>query len=676
MGGSGAAGGFLLGATTALAAVGCYCYIKREKESKNDRRKAMFLRGSANAMSMHSATGAAAAGISVSFLSDIMMQLWSYINAAGSAKVKEIVEPMFKEMLPGPLANLHFEKVDLGEVPMSLVNIVVHEVSEDGFLQFDMDVFWDGTCDIRLAAPFVGSFGVKEIKFSGRLSILLKPLTNQLPIVSAIQYAFINPPSLDLEFTGLAQIVDFQLIRDMVGDILQSMMVLPNRMMYKMDLTSSFLDTYQPPIGITRITALRGRGFQIEKILIGPDDIPDVYCDIQLGPTKWRTSTIKNNLSPEWNEAGDFLLSDHDQIVSVNAVDEDFGLDPDDDLGTCKFSVGEMLLAGKTTELELQKENGTGTGAYLTLQCDVCELIPDLASFETEKGKNMLCGLLTVLVTQAFDIPLEKEDASTFVSVSYGEHNFCTGVVVDAPGYDALNPLYDSAFHVPLTHEMVKSKDKDVVLKLMNGEDTILSTITLTHDELVNAPYRTVAATRKVGDHGAALQFRVSFAGIRPPEGKSESSSPNLNAVESPLQHPAPSPVKDESSSRVRITAVKGSGFKVEKKGWGKKDVPDVYCNIKFGSSPKIWRTVTADNTTEPVWNESSEFILAHHGQILRIDSYDQDNGKNDNDDFLGGFTVTVGKLLLAGGKRDIELTQKGKGTGAFISLHCEVLDS
>eukprot|EP00978_Attheya_sp_CCMP212_P019498 scaffold54739_cov35-Attheya_sp.AAC.1 len=167
-----------------------------------------------------------------------------------------------------------------------------------------MNVFWDGTCDIGLAAPFVGSFGVKEIKFSGRMSILLKPLTNQLPIVS---------------------------------------------------------------------------------------------------------------------------------IVSVNAFNEDFGLDPDDDLGTCKFSVGEMLLAGKTTELELQKENGIGTGAYFTLQCDVCELIPDLASFETDMGKNMLCRLKTILATQAFDIPLEKEDASTFVSVLYGEHNFCTGVVVDAP---------------------------------------------------------------------------------------------------------------------------------------------------------------------------------------------------------------------------------------------------
>ena len=52
------------------------------------------------------------------FLNDIVKQLWPNINAAGSKMVKEIVEPMFKTMLPGPLATLHFTKIDLGPVPL------------------------------------------------------------------------------------------------------------------------------------------------------------------------------------------------------------------------------------------------------------------------------------------------------------------------------------------------------------------------------------------------------------------------------------------------------------------------------------------------------------------------------------------------------------------------------
>ena len=49
----------------------------------------------------------------VGFLSSIMRELWPYVDAAGSKTVKEMFEPMFAEMLPGPLKSLKFVK--LGE---------------------------------------------------------------------------------------------------------------------------------------------------------------------------------------------------------------------------------------------------------------------------------------------------------------------------------------------------------------------------------------------------------------------------------------------------------------------------------------------------------------------------------------------------------------------------------
>ena len=48
------------------------------------------------------------------FLSDILKELWPYINIAGSDIIRNTAEPMFKEMMPGPLSTLHFTKVDLG----------------------------------------------------------------------------------------------------------------------------------------------------------------------------------------------------------------------------------------------------------------------------------------------------------------------------------------------------------------------------------------------------------------------------------------------------------------------------------------------------------------------------------------------------------------------------------
>jgi len=74
------------------------------------------------------------------FLSDILAQFWSYINAAASKSIKESVEPEFKT-LPGPLSTLHFVKVDLGDVPIRLDNIVVHDIDKaTNTLQMDLDI--------------------------------------------------------------------------------------------------------------------------------------------------------------------------------------------------------------------------------------------------------------------------------------------------------------------------------------------------------------------------------------------------------------------------------------------------------------------------------------------------------------------------------------------------------
>ena len=59
------------------------------------------------------------------FLNEIVEQLWPNINVAGSQMIKEIAEPMFKTMLPGPLKTLHFTKIDLGTVPLKLNGVLL-----------------------------------------------------------------------------------------------------------------------------------------------------------------------------------------------------------------------------------------------------------------------------------------------------------------------------------------------------------------------------------------------------------------------------------------------------------------------------------------------------------------------------------------------------------------------
>ena len=69
--------------------------------------------------------------IHINFLSDIINRLWPKINVGASKMMKEMMEPMFAEMMPSPMKNLKFVKLDLGHVPIVIDNILVHELQYD-----------------------------------------------------------------------------------------------------------------------------------------------------------------------------------------------------------------------------------------------------------------------------------------------------------------------------------------------------------------------------------------------------------------------------------------------------------------------------------------------------------------------------------------------------------------
>ena len=166
----------------------------------------------------------------VNFLSDIVARLWPYLNKAGTQMIKDTIEPTFKETLPGPLSTLKFTKLDLGHVPLVLDNILVREllkIDDDNltygknrdYLQFEWDVTWNSKCDIQFATDKIGGdtfgvpikFGVKGVSLSGRLQVIAKPLSGVLPCIDAISFAFVNPPKIELDFTGLANLADMKI---------------------------------------------------------------------------------------------------------------------------------------------------------------------------------------------------------------------------------------------------------------------------------------------------------------------------------------------------------------------------------------------------------------------------------------------------------------------------------
>lgn len=102
---------------------------------------------------------------------------------------------------------------------------------------FQLDIFlkWEPEVDIVFSI-MRQPLGIKKITISGALSIVLTPLLEEMPILGGIQIFMINQPELDLDFTGMANIVDFpvvaSVIRNLIMTSIADFMVLPNRMFF------------------------------------------------------------------------------------------------------------------------------------------------------------------------------------------------------------------------------------------------------------------------------------------------------------------------------------------------------------------------------------------------------------------------------------------------------------
>ncbi|KAF5000450.1 hypothetical protein FGRMN_1781 [Fusarium graminum] len=435
---------------------------------------------------------------SAGFLNDIIAQLWPNINVAGGKIVKDVVEPMLEAMLPAPLSNLKFVKIELGPTPIKFSNVDVHRTELEG-IKLDMDLDWDGHCDFELDGKMVPK------------------------IIGAAQVAFINPPSLELDFTDAANIADFSLIdktvRKVILNIINSMAVLPNRFLVKLDSSNDYFKTFQPHHGVLRLTVdsateitgekKSGAKRLLQKIV---KDIPDCYCNVNVGAEgEWRTSTIKNKHDPQWNETHDFLVTDYEQAITIDVNDEDLG--GDDDIGIATTTVKQLLLSGGTQELSLSHKGQT-TETKVTIRGKFFNFVGETNSISARQGdhEGAICGLATVLIAGVTGLNGQRDELNPSVKVTWGDKEFTTPAKTYTPGTDIFNPAFDTAFRFPITSEQLSSP-QSFRLTLKNGADD-RGTFEIPFDTVSGAEGMNREEEFDVGN-GAAVRARISIRGLQ-----------------------------------------------------------------------------------------------------------------------------------------------------------------
>jgi Ca2+-dependent lipid-binding protein len=494
-------------------------------------------------------------------------QLWPNVTVAAAKITKDIVEPILASTLPGPLSSLRFVKLELGHVPIRFSNVDVHKTTNQG-IKLDLDLDWEGVCDIELdgnRVPKIVSFETSchtsfelhltklknpghrkgpaegptqhlalssdECHSPGMIRLNLKRyFTEQymltLTKIGAAQVAFINKPSLELDFTDAANIADSFLlkntIRNTILGIISGMAVLPNRFLVKLDANNDWFKTYQYHHGILRLTVEKATGIAAPKKKSGASrllakivkDVPDCYVKVNVGAEEeWRTTVQKNNHEPTWNETHDFLVTDFDQAIAVDIQDDD--LAGDDDIGLGQTTIKDILLKGGSQELILTHK-GEPSDARLTVHAKFYNLVADASVLSAQnsagQGEGQICGLATILIASVLNLTGQRDELNPSVQVTWSDKKFQTAAKTYTPGTDIFNPSFDQAFKIPLTSDMLANPG-NFKISLMNKSAETRS-FDLSFQDVLGAPGMVREDSFDVGS-GALVRASISLHGIQ-----------------------------------------------------------------------------------------------------------------------------------------------------------------
>lgn len=300
------------------------------------------------------------------------------------------------------------------------------------------------------------------------------------------------------------------------------MAVLPNRFLTKLDASNDYFKTFQPHLGFVRLTVGRASGIAAPKkeksgvsklIAKVVKDVPDCYVKVKLGAEKeWKTTTLKNNTEPEWNETHDFLVSDFEQIIALDIQDDD--LAGDDDIGLAETTVKNILLDNGTKELPLTHK-GEATNAKITIHAQFYHFVADAnaLSVQTEnQSQDSIIGIATILIGSVSNLQGNRDELKPSVQVSWGASKFQTAVKTYTPGTDIFNPSYDQAFRISLTTELLTSQ-APFTLTLLNAKDESGS-VEIPFQDIVSAPGLVKEENFDVGN-GVSVRASLSVHGIQ-----------------------------------------------------------------------------------------------------------------------------------------------------------------
>uniref|UniRef100_A0AAQ5ZYT6 Extended synaptotagmin-like protein 2b n=1 Tax=Amphiprion ocellaris TaxID=80972 RepID=A0AAQ5ZYT6_AMPOC len=285
----------------------------------------------------------------VEWLNKTVKQMWPYICQFVEKLFHEMIEPAVKES-NAHLSTFCFSKIDIGDKPLRINGVKVYTENVDKRqIIMDLQISFVGNTEIDVDIKrYYCKAGIKSIQIHGVLRVVMEPLLGDMPLVGALSLFFLKKPLLDINWTGLTNILDIPGLNgfsdSLIQDIIYSYLVLPNRITIPLvgDVELAKL-RFPMPKGVLRIHFLEAQDLEGKDKFLGGliKGKSDPYGVLQIGNQLFQSKTVKESLHPKWNEVYEALVYEHSgQHLEIELFDED--PDKDDFLGSLMIDMTEL----------------------------------------------------------------------------------------------------------------------------------------------------------------------------------------------------------------------------------------------------------------------------------------------------------------------------------------------
>ncbi|KAM7079823.1 LOW QUALITY PROTEIN: extended synaptotagmin-1 [Ciconia maguari] len=595
------------------------------------------------------------------WLNKVLAQAWPFFGQYMEKLLVENVAPSIRAS-NSHLQTFTFTKVDMGEKPLRILGVRAHPGTHKKQILLDLNISYVGDVQIDVEVKkFFCKAGVKGMQLHGMLRIILEPLLGDVPIVGALTMFFIRRPTLDINWTGMTNLLDIpglsSMSDTMIMDAIASYLVLPNRLLVPLvpNLHEAAQLRCPLPRGVVRVHLRGARDLRSKDRFMGGlvKGKSDPYAVLRVGTQVVTSRVIDDNLNPTWDEVYEFIVHEvPGQEMEVELFDKD--PDQDDLLGRMKLDLGEVLKARVLEEWFPLQEGDRGRLhlrlEWLSLMSDTCKLDEVLERNRTivAKPDPPSAAILVVYLDRAEELPTKKpgKEPNPMVQVSVQDVTRESKVV-----YNTSAPVWEDAFRFFL-HDPI-NQDVDIQVK-DDPRQSSLGSLSLPLARLLDAPELTLDQPFQLQHSGPnsrlymKLVLRVLF--LDAPENGGPAPTPpgqpdpaaSTGGTHQPT-HASPDPqFGTEHVLRIHLLEAenliaKDNFFKGVVRGRS-----DPYAKVRVAG--RVFRSRVIKEDLNPRWNEVYEVIVDDiPGQDVEFDLFDKDI---DKDDFLGRCKVPLRQVL------------------------------